>query len=314
MPLKASAPGSLMLLGEYAVLYGRPGVVCAVDKRISVILTPRVDHKIEIFTKTLGSYVTDLSHLSIEQPFHFVLAVIKHYQPKLKQGFSLEIHSEFSDKMGLGSSAAVTVAMLAALISWLEIKISPLDFVRLGRDIVRSVQGMASGADIAASVYGGIVHYVAHPIAAEKLSVTYPLSVLYAGFKTPTSEAIKQVQQYFSAYPSLFRHLCNSIGQCALEGVELIRKQDWASLGEIMNLQQCLMDSLGVSSLLLDEMVDDLRQQQGVLGAKISGSGLGDCVIGLGQLSSCYQSSHHHAGVQPVPVEMTLQGVYCEKI
>jgi mevalonate kinase len=37
---KASAPGSLMLLGEYAVLHDYPALVCAIDKRISVIIEP----------------------------------------------------------------------------------------------------------------------------------------------------------------------------------------------------------------------------------------------------------------------------------
>jgi len=319
MQLKASAPGSLMLLGEYAVLHGKQALVCAVDKRITVTLLPRADNKIEIQSHH-GHYSTDLSQIKIEKPFHFVLGALKQYHAKLKQGCEINIESEFSDRVGLGSSAAVTVATLAALTMWLDIQLVPFNILRQGRAVVRQIQGIGSGADIAASVYGGMVGYTAQPLFAEKFAIVHPLTALYAGFKTPTVEAIKQVQTHFATYPHLYRHICNSIGQCAVEGIALLRKQEWVQLGEIMNMQQGMMESLGVSSPLLRDMVDELRKQSGILGAKVSGSGLGDCVIGLGAISEQYGYTGNHSSsvnsnnVQRIPVAMTIQGVHCEKI
>jgi mevalonate kinase len=311
MLYKASAPGSLMLLGEYAVLYGKHALVCAVDKRITVTLTPRSDSRVEIQSLILGStpthYVTELSQLTIEKPFHFVMGALKHYQSRLKYGCNIDIVSEFSDQVGLGSSAAVTVATLATIVTWLGIKTSPLDLIRQSRHVVRAIQGVGSGADLAASVYGGIVGYQAQPLAAEKFAAIHPLTVLYAGFKTPTVEAIKRVQQYFSDHPNLLRSITNSIGQCAAEGMQFVRKEEWHKLGEVMNIQQGLMESLGVSTGLMHEMVSVLRQHPDMLGAKISGAGLGDCVIGLGKMSGEHSMQH-------IQLSMTLQGVHCEKI
>ncbi len=314
MQLKASAPGSLMLLGEYAVLYGKQALVCAVDKRITVTLTPRQDERIEIQSALHGHYSTTLSGLKIEKPFQFVLGALKHFQAKLRRGCDIEITSEFSDKVGFGSSAAVTVATFAAIITWQNIRMQPLDFIRHGRQVVREVQGIGSGADIAASIYGGMVGYRAQPLAAERFSIIHPLTALYSGFKTPTVDAIKHVQQYFQAYPVLFRHIQDSIGQCALEGIQLVRKEEWTKLGDVMNIQQGMMESLGVSMPLLRDMIDDLRKQPGIMGAKISGSGLGDCVVALGQLEENYKYAGEHQGIQNIPVTMTLQGVHCEKV
>jgi mevalonate kinase len=310
MQLKASAPGSLMLLGEYAVLYGKHAMVCAVDKRITVTLTPRDDDKINIHSNLHGQFSTRLSYLQIEKPFHYVLSTVKHYQAKLKRGFDLEIHSDFSDTIGLGSSAAVTVATLATIVTWLGMRMLPIDLVRQGRNIIREVQGVGSGADVAASVYGGIVGYQAQPLIAEKLSVTHPLTVMYSGYKTPTPDAIAQVQAYFAAHPNIFREITNSISQCAQDGMVCVRKSEWKKLGDIMNMQQGLMESLGVSTELLRNMVVDLRQQASISGAKISGAGLGDCVIGLGEA----QADYTYANLQRIPVAMSLQGVHCEKI
>jgi len=315
MQLKASAPGSLMLLGEYAVLYGKPALVCAVDKRIMVTLTPRNDKQIHM-QSSLGHHTTSIEELKIEKPFHFVLGALLQYQAKLKRGCDIHITAEFSDQVGFGSSAAVTVATLATLVKWLDIKMTPLDLVRQGRRVVRLIQGVGSGADIAASVYGGMVGYQAQPLVAEKFSVTHPLVAWYSGYKTPTVEAIKIVQTHFENYPNLFRQFCQSIGQCALEGIHLVRKQEWHKLGDIFNMQQGLMASLGVSTPLLHKMVETLREQEGIKGAKISGSGLGDCVIGLGVLSTispCH-SVTDQSPLEFIPVTMTLQGLQCEKI
>lgn len=307
MPYKASAPGSLMLLGEYAVLYGKQALVCAVDKRVNVLLSPRLDQRIEI-RSALGTYVTDVSDLRIERPFHFVLGAIKQCQSRLKTGFDLDIVSEFSDMIGLGSSAAVTTATLAALLTWLSVKITPLDLVRHGRQVIRAMQGAGSGADVAASVYGGMVGYQAQPLLAERFAVTHPLTAIYAGFKTPTVDAIKQVQKAFSTRPQLLRGITNNIGLCAQEGIQYVRKADWVKLGEIMSVQQGFMESLGVSMPILRNIMEGLRSQPDVLGVKISGAGLGDCVVALGQ------AKHVDPTWQAIPIQMTLQGVYCEKI
>ncbi len=311
MPFKASAPGSLMLLGEYAVLHGKQAVVCAVNKRITVLLTPRSDTQIHIQSATLGHYTTTIEQLKIEQPFQFVLAVLKHYQSKLKQGCDIEIISEFSEQMGLGSSAAVTVASLAAFAAWFNIKVMPLDLIRQGRHIVHQVQGLGSGADIAASAYGGMVGYQAQPLYAEKFSVTHPITVLYSGFKTSTVTAVQNVRERFSSHSNIFQHICHSIGQCATEGILAIRKKDWVRLGEIMNIQQGMLEALGVSLPVLRNMLDNLRNRSGILGAKISGSGLGDCVIGLGDDAATEMPVNTS---QAIPLAMTLQGVQCEKV
>lgn len=313
MSFKTSAPGSIMLLGEYAVLFGKPALVCAVDKRIHLKLTPRQDTTINIHSNTHGSYSCDLHTFKLEKPFQFVLGAIKHYYSKMRYGADIDITSEFSDQLGLGSSAAVTVATLAALITWLDARVSPIELVRQGRGVIRHCQGLGSGADVAASVYGGVVYYQAQPLFAEKIAVKLPLGLYYTGYKTPTVEAVKHVQTKFAQYPQIFKQLCASIGQCAIDGMHLIRKNEWQKLGEVMNIQQGLMEALGVSPPIMQHMTRVLLQQNGVMGAKISGSGLGDCVVSLGQIVSDFHFGGEYTGIQSIPMEMTLHGVQSEK-
>lgn len=76
MLFKASAPGSLMLLGEYAVLHGKHALVCAVDKRMTVKLSPRNDSVITI-RSALGEHQTSISRIKSVVPFQFVLTTLK---------------------------------------------------------------------------------------------------------------------------------------------------------------------------------------------------------------------------------------------
>lgn len=112
--VKASAPGSLMLMGEHAVLRGQPAIVCAINKRMTIALTPRADRTVRLHS-ALGEHETTLDDLAPNESFRFVLGAIRACRADFQQGFELDIRSGMSHQMGLGSSAAVTVATLAAL-------------------------------------------------------------------------------------------------------------------------------------------------------------------------------------------------------
>lgn len=311
MSFKASAPGSLMLLGEYAVLHGKQALVAAIDKRITVTLSPRTDMRI-ILVSALGRFETDITHLQRVVPFQFVLETLHSVKSHLTQGCEILIEAEFSSTVGFASSAAVTVATLAALCAWLNKSVSELDQVRLARKIIRSVQGLGSGADVAACVLGGIVMYRMQPLSIKKLSHVHPITVVYSGSKTPTVEAVQRVEKSFSSEPKLFKQLCQSIECCAQAGANAIQAQNWTQLGRIMNIQQGLMDALGVNTPPLHDIIEVLRQQAAILGAKISGSGLGDCVVGLGVGGDNMKFNTAHAEL--IPVQITQRGVECEKI
>ena len=93
MFFEASAPGSLLLLGEYAVLSGNPGIVAAIDRRLQLTLTPRADKQIRI-QSTIGNHETRCDKIDVVDPFRFLLAGLK--QHKLQCGCNIEIHSEIN--------------------------------------------------------------------------------------------------------------------------------------------------------------------------------------------------------------------------
>ena len=281
--VKASAPGSLMLMGEHAVLRGQPAIVCAINKRMKIELTPRADRAVRLHS-ALGEHDTTLDELAPNESFRFVLGAIRACREDVRQGFELDIRSGMSHQMGLGSSAAVTVATLAALAGAQGKEPAPGYLLEAGTRIIRKVQGgMGSGADVAASAYGGCLRFQADSLEVVKLPKAPPLTVLYSGSKTPTPEVIAIVEENRKQQPELFDKLEALIGDVVQRAFAAAARADWPALGELMNINQGLMDALGVNNAALAALVYALREDPHIHGSKISGSGLGDCVVGLGK-------------------------------
>ncbi|MEY3182767.1 MAG: mevalonate kinase [Pseudomonadota bacterium] len=278
-------PGSLMLMGEHAVLKGHPCLVAALDQRMCVSATVRSDRDIQI-TSALGKVTWCLDALPSTDPvFTFILAVVHALQAELSHGYDIRVEATFSDQLGFGSSAAVVVGTLAVLTQSIRgTSIPPMELLALSRRIIQSVQGFGSGADVAASIFGGVVLHIPE-VTTRVIAKTLPLVVVYSGAKEKTTVVVKKVNDRMSLQPTVIQPIYEAMHQGVLAGVSAIQAQDWLMLGQIMNTQHGLMNALGVSNISLETLLHLLRESKGVWGAKISGSGLGDCVIATGCLS-----------------------------
>ena len=302
----ADAPGSLMLMGEHAVLHGKRALVCAVDQRLRVTLTPRPDRTVRVHS-ALGEEEASLGDLAVRKPFRFVWACVRAQAPAFPSGCDLKITSDFPADIGFGSSAAVTVAVCAVLNAWLGIPHDRAALHQAAWKVIRSVQGRGSGADAAASVFGGMVEYRADPLKLQPLNTRHPITVVYSGYKTPTTEVIARVEAERQNRQALFNGFFFEIDECVSAAVDAVCRDHWAELGVLMDRNHALMKAIGVSDDTLEEIADTLRKQPGILGAKISGSGLGDCVVGLGTVDKW------PLPFRRIPCAMTTEGVRVEQ-
>ena len=305
MHFKFSAPGSIMLMGEHAVLRNHLALVGAVDKRITVTLTPQENQQISIYS-ALGNHHTTLDELKITAPFQFVLTAIQRHLANIPSGFRLVIHSEFSSKVGLGSSAAVVVATIACLIQWLKIPFELHELFLDARATIQTVQGRASGADVAASVFGGVLAYRMDPLLIEKTDHLFDIALLYTGYKTATPEVIRRVDDRVNVDPEKYAALFKEMNRYSEDAWKAIAKKDWPLLGKFMRLHQYSQELLGTCDETSAQLLGLLNQHPQVLGSKISGSGLGDCLVAL--VAPDFKWKH------PSFIDATLsaEGVTCE--
>ncbi|QTS83706.1 mevalonate kinase family protein [Coxiella endosymbiont of Amblyomma nuttalli] len=309
MLYKAKAPGSLMLLSEYAVLNNKTAIVAAVDKFISVSLIPRNDDIIYIHS-SLGKLTTNLRQLRPLPPFEFVLTALA--SKKLLTGCNVIIKSDLPNAIGLGSSAAATVTLLVALNAWLKTPLTKQNLWQEAMNVIRAVQGQGSGADCAASIYGGVIAFRNHPLHVMPLKNRPPIVAIYSGKKLSTKQAINIVNMRRRQQPTFYQDIDEKMNKLALNAISIINTSDWQALGHLLNEGQKLMTTLGVNNKILDSLIKQLREKPSIFGAKISGSGLGDCAIGVGTLSSNIfpkNASDKNIGIKQISLTVTPEGI-----
>lgn len=289
---KVSVPGSLMLFGEHAVLHGKIAVVAAIDARLQLEIISNNSEKINIYSSigNINLNIHDLNNINTNIiNWEFVLTSIKSFNVKhpIKQGVDLIItNNNLKIASGFGSSAAVVVGVLAILNSYFAIKQSKKALFTQALNIVHQVQnGLGSGADVAASIYGGIVSIKNHTVQ-KLLTANFNLTAVYCGYKTKTADVIKIINHKINQYPELYNYIFNNYNNCSKLALLAIKNHDLYNLGKLMDIAHGLMSGMGVVDNTLDQLAVSLRAQDSIYGAKVSGAGLGDCVIGLGKLAS----------------------------
>jgi hydroxymethylglutaryl-CoA reductase len=91
---------------------------------------------------------------------------------------------------------------------------------------------------------------------------------------------VTNVRSAWEKNKSLYERLFNEINELALEAVQAIQAYDLEKLGELMNINQGLLNALQVSSRELEEM-NEIARNAGALGAKLTGAGGGGAMIAL---------------------------------
>lgn len=285
----SSAPANIMLMGEHSVVYGHPAIACALSPRLSIHWQTRQDQQI-IIQSALGQYETSLSeldHSHTPPKLNWVLTTLKTYQTKLKTGLSLKIESEIPDTLGLGSSAAVLAALIGGLdyLTTDEPTTCQQQFAT-GLKIIHKIQGRGSGTDLAASLNGGVIYFNPNNQQIDQLPINLTLSLVYCGYKTPTAKVLEQVVHQWSDNPDQLQSLYQLMGTTTELAYQALCQKNWGQLSQQINRYQGLMDTLGVNDATLSHLVYALREDPNISASKISGSGLGDCVIALGEMAS----------------------------
>jgi mevalonate kinase len=302
-----------MLLGEHAVLHYNEAIVCAITERITVKIYPQANPNTQIIIRSneFTEFTIAIKDLMVKPPYEYVLAALLAFQSKLTTGFIVEINSTFSSKIGFGSSAAVTVAMVAVLAKSIGFTFTKEELFQKAKEVMLRVQGQGSGADLAASIYGGVLYFSREPFSVVTLPIIEKLTAVYSGSKLATKEVLAIVERKNKLYPNIYDSIFRGMTACVNQAVVAIQQTDWKMLGELFSIQQGLLSALGVSTSLLDELVWQAKKN-GALGAKISGSGLGDCIIGLGEIPVDVfptNEAQRITGVKQFPITFAKMGL-----
>ncbi len=290
MAIVASAPAKIILFGEHFVVYGEPAIVMAIDKRAYATVTERDDEKLHIRSSNLNSsgYFHD-GIFRIEsgdeketrmkfEPIRLAVEKVLSIDGK-KNGFDVEINSTVPIASGLGSSAAVVVAVVMAISSSLHTKIAKEEIFRIGYEAEKLVHGNPSGVDPAVSTFGGTLFFqVDTGFKPLEVKADIPLVIGDTGVKRSTKVQVEKVKELMQRHPRIADLLKKTAREIALGAVDALRENDLETLGELMNINHALLYGIGVSDESVEWLVSAARRG-GALGAKLTGAGGGGCMV-----------------------------------
>lgn len=325
--VKTSAPGKLMLFGEHSVVFGHPCIVTAVDRRLSITIEENGEAVFVLDAPDLGlraysKKISDLGNKDLPKEVSFIETCYKLFLKKYPQKKSIHVYSknEFKTSYGLGSSSASTVAFAKALSEFYDVPMNNDELFDLCYATVLEIQGVASGFDIAAAIWGGTLYYVTpHGKIVKRKTVEpinirdLPLMVGYTGVKADTATLVRMVQNLHSENKKVVNKIFTDITLLVEQAKKTLQQQDWPHVGLLMDENQTLLRRLQVSSIELENLIA-ASKSAGAMGAKLSGAGGGDCMLALADEASkiAIAAEIEKVGGKIIEVEMNAEGVRLE--
>lgn len=281
----ASAPGKIILFGEHAVVYGQPAIAVPVHQiQVKAIITPNprgLPGSIQI-TAPMINLEADLSELPAEHPIAAIIdGVLKALKIPRAPACKLRITSTIPVAAGLGSGAAVSIAVTRALSAFLGQPL-PLEKVSsIAFEVEKIHHGTPSGIDNTVITYSMPIYFKrGKPIETIKLKAPFTLVIADTGISSPTAVAVGDLHQAWQAKPNLYDLLFESVGDIVDSAKQAIENGHVEELGPLMDLNHELLVKMKVSSPQLDHLVR-IAVACGALGAKLSGAGRGGNMIAL---------------------------------
>ncbi|MCE4615014.1 MAG: mevalonate kinase [Desulfurococcales archaeon] len=288
--VKASAPGKIILFGEHFVVRGNHAIAGSIGLRAYVSSRVKKDWPLIIESRNLGMQArvypdkgklkVKTGHLDVFQPFVQILERLRE-TVKLEPAY-ITIDSEIPVSAGLGSSAASAAAYTASYGRLLGLNISREFLLRMSYEAEKVVHGKPSGIDNTIVVEGGVIVYRKEE-GYRRIPVNINsgrLVIADTGVRRRTGDVVLEVLKLYDKHENVFEDIYKAAEAVVQESIPALENGDLQVVGELMNINQGLLYSIGVSNERIERLVHKARTA-GALGAKLTGAGRGGAIIAL---------------------------------
>ena len=257
------AAGKVILFGEHGVVYGRHALALPIPDAVAVTLTEA------------DALIHDL-------PVEFVDLLLDQLGVE-NRNWRIGVDSSLPFGKGLGSSAAIAVAIVRAFNRQFDLGLDDARINTIAFECEKMAHGTPSGVDNTLSTYaqpmlfrndGGL------EVTTIEVDEEPPLLIAWGDEKGRTSELVAGVRSRRDEMPEHFDALFDEMDSLSLQGADLLRSGSWQELGALMNVCHGLLNAIGVSTPTLERMVA-LARQAGAAGAKLTGAGGGGSIVAL---------------------------------
>ncbi|GAB4421412.1 MAG: mevalonate kinase [Anaerolineales bacterium] len=287
---QASAPGKIILFGEHAVVYGQPALAVPVTQ---------VHADVEIETASRPGIWIDapdidlranLDALASSHPIaatvvntFSALGISPHPLPLFlrERGLNIRITSSIPVASGLGSGAAVSVALIRALAQHLSQPLTAEQVSAIAYETEKLHHGTPSGIDNTVVTYARPVYFIKGQ-SIETFRVGKPFTIVIGdtGVSASTRESVGDLRRLWEQDKAKYEARFAAVGSLVRTARQLIENGQPEMLAPLMDENHELLQEMTVSSSELDRLVKAAKDA-GALGAKLSGGGRGGNMIAL---------------------------------
>lgn len=274
-----TAIGKIILIGEHAVVYSQSAIALPFSKvnmRVSVFEQPTA-HSIStnFYNGWLYQAPSTLNFIKITLETIFdMLQITDTY-------LHIDINSTIPAQRGMGSSAAVAIALIKSIYRHFNKPLSERTLLTLAHQSEQLVHGNPSGLDTTIIATQKAIHFKkGEPLQVLDDTLDAYLIVADTGITGETKEAVEKVQQLKQNNPHLHNELITTLGHLSELSLIAFQQNNSAKLGKHLTFAHNQLIQLGVSHPASNHLVNTALSHN-ALGAKMTGGGLGGCILAL---------------------------------
>lgn len=281
----STAPGKTILFGEHAVVYGKPAIAVPVNEKYAkvkifpnIIAPPETIHFIASQIDLNDEYI----NLNPNHPLKIAVNEVKkfldiEYYPSCK----IYLETTIPISSGLGSSAAISVALIKGLLDFVGYHSTSQIISDLAFQVEIVFHGNPSGIDNTVIAFNKpILFQKGNPVKFITIGAEFSILIADSSVKGNTKTAVSGVRERWEKDPNTYTQYFDEIEEVVLGAKEMLQAGHHQPLGELMNKNQSLLNKIGVSHPSVDHLIE-VAIREGALGAKLCGGGLGGNIVVL---------------------------------
>ncbi len=274
--------GKVILFNEHFVVHGVPAIASAIGLTTDADVTTHSGKGIKLIDNRKGTEgYTEEKHEHQMEALKRVTEYMN-FDPE-ENPIKITLGGDLPTFSGIGASAANLVAIVRGINDEFNLGFSDEEVNKAAYEGERAFAGTPSGIDNTAATFGGLIWFKrGEKNVIERLNIKKPVEIVMGntGVVANTKEVVAGVRERKEKYPDKYNKIFNDAEKLVYKARDALMDYDLERVGKFMNENHTQLQDIEVDGEELNFLVD-LARNNGALGAKLTGGGVGGCMVAL---------------------------------